>query len=118
MISNISTYHYAPTKTDFDNLVRERKSDIYITGNTVIDTLPELPITDENVILVTMHRRENHKQMKEWFQEIERLANKYSEYTFILPLHPNPKVTEASSVFEKVNVIQPIEHYEWNTDYK
>ena len=112
MISNISTYHYAPTKTDFDNLVRERKSDIYITGNTVIDTLPELPITDENVILVTMHRRENHKQMKEWFREIERLANKYSEYTFILPLHPNPKVTEASSVFEKVNVIQPIEHYE------
>jgi len=112
MISCIASYHYTPTRTDFDNLVRERKSNITITGNTVIDTLPELPITEEDVVLVTMHRRENHEKMKEWFQEIEKLANHFSDYEFILPLHPNPKVIEASSVLEKVNVVKPMEHHD------
>jgi UDP-N-acetylglucosamine 2-epimerase (non-hydrolysing) len=111
MISAITTYHYAPTKTDFDNLVRERRSNITITGNTVIDTLPKLSTREEDFILVTMHRRENHEKMKEWFQEIEKLANNYP-YEFVLPLHPNPKVRNASSVLKKVNVVKPMEHSE------
>jgi len=112
MISAVTTYNYAPTQNDFDNLVRERKSNITITGNTVIDTLPELSTREEDFILITMHRRENHEKMKEWFQEIEKLANHYPSYDFVLPLHPNPKVKNASSVLKKVNVIEPMEHIE------
>ena len=110
MISAISTYHYAPTQNDFDNLVRERKSNISITGNTVLDSLPELDTAEENYVLVTMHRRENHENMKEWFQEIDKLAKHYSDYEFVLPLHPNPKVVDASGVLEKVKVVEPMEH--------
>jgi UDP-N-acetylglucosamine 2-epimerase (non-hydrolysing) len=111
MISCIASYHYTPTRTDFDNLVRERKSNITITGNTIIDTLPKLSTREEDFILITMHRRENHEKMKEWFQEIEKLANHYP-YEFVLPLHPNPKVRNASSVLKKVNVVKPMEHSE------
>ena len=39
----IADYHFAPTQTSFDNLVRENtsKEDILVTGNTVIDALLE-----------------------------------------------------------------------------
>ena len=110
MISAMASYHYAPTQTDFDNLVRERRSNISITGNTVIDTLPELEVTEDKLVLVTMHRRENHEQMRRWFASIELLANYYPDYDFILPLHPNPKVQEAADVLEKVNIVKPLEH--------
>tara|TARA_Y100000593_G_scaffold82211_1_gene154279 strand:+ start:3885 stop:4862 length:978 start_codon:yes stop_codon:yes gene_type:complete len=110
MISAIASYHFAPTMTDFNNLVRERKNNIYITGNTVIDTLPELKVTEDKLVLVTMHRRENHEKMREWFKQIEKLANQYNDYEFILPLHPNPKVQEAADVLNKVNIVKPLEH--------
>jgi UDP-N-acetylglucosamine 2-epimerase (non-hydrolysing) len=112
MISAVTTYNYAPTRNDFDNLVRERKSNISITGNTVLDSLPELDTTEENFVLVTMHRRENHKKMEEWFKEIDKLAKHYPDYEFALPLHPNPKVVDASNVLEKVNVLKPMTHTE------
>jgi len=110
MISAIASYHYAPTKTDFDNLVRERRSNISITGNTVIDTLPKLEVTEDKLVLVTMHRRENHEHMRRWFAAIEQLANHYHDYEFVLPLHPNPKVQEAADVLDKVNIIKPQDH--------
>ena len=110
MISAVTAYHYAPTQNDFDNLVRERKGNVSITGNTVLDSLPELDTTEEDFVLVTMHRRENHEQMREWFQEIDKLAKHYHNYEFVLPLHPNPKVIDASRVLEKVKVVKPMEH--------
>jgi UDP-N-acetylglucosamine 2-epimerase (non-hydrolysing) len=112
MISAVATYNYAPTQNDFDNLVRERKSNITITGNTVLDSLPELDTTEENFVLVTMHRRENHEKMEEWFKEIDKLAKHYHDYEFVLPLHPNPKVVSASSVLEKVNIVEPMSRIE------
>jgi UDP-N-acetylglucosamine 2-epimerase len=30
--------------------------------------------------------------MDRWFTELDKLANMYPEYDFILPIHPNPNV--------------------------
>ena len=40
----ISTYHFAPTKSSYENLINEgvSKDKIWITGNTVIDALYEI----------------------------------------------------------------------------
>ena len=79
---HIADYHFAPTQTSYENLLREGvdKNHITITGNTVIDALhesvklvgdsddPEIislkKIIDpeKKIILVTGHRRENHGQ--------------------------------------------------------
>lgn len=77
----LTKYHFAPTETSRDNLLRENfcPEDIYVTGNTVIDALlmvrekietntwlksqleEQFPFLDENkkLILVTGHRRES-----------------------------------------------------------
>ena len=81
-------------------------------GNTVIDTLPVLHTSYDNVVLVTMHRRENHAIMHEWFTEIEKLATEYSDIEFILPLHPSPVVKQAASVLKNTKIVKPMDHME------
>lgn len=49
----------------------------------------------EKLILITGHRRENFGNgFKNIFSAINRLANKYKDYDFIYPVHPNPNVKE------------------------
>ena len=76
MISCMATYNFCPTEREMENLVREKQADhVWVTGNTVIDTLPALDVTYEDTVLVTMHRRENHDIMEKWFIELENLAH-------------------------------------------
>lgn len=63
-----------------------------------------------NKVLITMHRRENHHWIEEWFRTIEDLAVKYDDLEFIIPLHPNPNVQKHKSVFKKVKVVDPMSH--------
>lgn len=111
MISCMASYHFVPTENDKQNLIREGKSgEVYVVGNTVIDTLPKLEITYDNTVLVTMHRRENHETMSRWFYEIEQLAKKYSDLEFVLPLHPNPEIRKKAEIFQQVKTIDPLDH--------
>jgi len=114
MISCIATNHYCPTENDYKNLLIERKNGhIEIVGNTVIDTLPVLPVTYENKVLITMHRRENLQDIEKWFSAIESLAEEYPQTEFILPLHPNPIIREAAAkVLFKTKVVPPMNHTE------
>ena len=57
-----------------------------------------------------MHRRDNHHNMDKWFQELEKLANKYPEIEFMIPLHPNPNVQKHKGIFKKVRVVEPMSH--------
>lgn len=111
MISCMADYHFVPTEQDRENLITEKKNgEVHVVGNTVIDTLPELETKYDNIVLVTMHRRENLDNMSEWFYEIEKLATDNPQLEFILPLHPNPRVQEKAKVFKNVTTIDPLDH--------
>lgn len=114
MIARISDVNFAPTEKSYDNLEDEKVSGFtYVVGNTVLDNLVEYPEpTYGNTILVTMHRRENHHIMHEWFTEINKLAEQYTDLEFILPIHPNPNVQKHKHLLSKVKVIEPLPHDE------
>ena len=111
----ICDYHFAPTETSKNNLLKENieKDSILVTGNTVIDalfhsvsrveslsnntieSLKSLTGKYKDVILVTGHRRENHGA------GFERICNalleisiKRPDCVIIYPVHLNPKVQE------------------------
>ena len=111
IISQIADVNLCPTKEARQNLVDEKiYEDMFVVGNTVIDNL--LPYKDKceygNIILVTLHRRENHHWMDQWFIELEKLAIKYSQYDFVLPIHPNPNVMKHRDLLKYVNVAKPL----------
>jgi len=112
IISQIADIHLCPTQLSAQNLYNEHINvkDIYVVGNTVIDNL--LPYKDKceytNKILVTLHRRENHHWMADWFLAVDSLAKWYPEYEFILPIHPNPNVQKHKHILESVKVIDPL----------
>lgn len=115
IISQIADIHLCPTKLAQKNLINEKIfGESYVVGNTVIDNL--LPYKDKckytNKILVTLHRRENHHWMDKWFIELDLLAKEYPEFTFILPMHPNPNVQKHKHLLKYVNVIDPLSYEE------
>ena len=114
MIARIANVNFAPTELSYSNLVNEGVlGDINEVGNTVLDNLVDLPkSTYGTQVLVTMHRRENHHQMAEWFNEINDLAKQYSELQFIIPIHPNPNVQAHKHLLTNVKVVEPLTHEE------
>ena len=112
MISCLATNHFCPTFTDSENLVTERKSGKkYVTGNTVIDTLPNLEVVYDEKVLVTIHRRENLPIIEEWFTAIETLATQNPKTEFILPIHPNPKIKAAAEkILKNTRVVPSMKH--------
>lgn len=112
VIGQMASLHLAPTPASLENLRREnfRSRDIVVTGNTVIDSLlkaatwdieftdPQLAAladTEQRLVLVTTHRRENLEAMTEIASAIRELALKYPDTIFALPLHLNPLVRGA-----------------------
>jgi UDP-N-acetylglucosamine 2-epimerase (non-hydrolysing) len=114
VISSLASVHFCPTEKDKENLEHERffEDEILVTGNTVIDNLVGREATKTNKVLVTMHRRENHDKLRQWFHTIEGLAKKYTNFEFIFPMHPNPSITKHKGIFESVRVIDPLPHDE------
>tara|TARA_B100000212_G_scaffold336822_1_gene310719 strand:+ start:339 stop:1463 length:1125 start_codon:yes stop_codon:yes gene_type:complete len=108
MISQIASLHFAPTKYASNNLKKEGiKKNVYITGNTVIDSLlkiasyAEYPnITNLNwgkkkIILVTVHRRENWgENLNDITSAIKNLAKEREEISFLIPMHKNKIVRD------------------------
>ena len=111
----IADYHFAPTKIASQNLIRENisKSIIKITGNTVIDALLEsvkklntynnaeidslkrIINTEQRLILVTGHRRENHGEgFIRICNALKTIAETNPDVQIIYPVHLNPKVLE------------------------
>jgi UDP-N-acetylglucosamine 2-epimerase (non-hydrolysing) len=111
LISQIADIHLCPTKQAQKNLINEKiYNESYVVGNTIIDNL--LPYKDKckyaDRILITLHRRENHHWMDKWFIELDLLAKQYPEFTFILPIHPNPNVQKYKHLLENVVIIDPL----------
>jgi UDP-N-acetylglucosamine 2-epimerase (non-hydrolysing) len=115
----LANYHFAPTKTSKENLLKENKNkkNIVITGNTVIDALflalnkiqnnTELQnkinskfkiqnLTfkyNRKIILVTGHRRENFGQgFINICEALKTIASNNKDIDIVYPVHLNPNV--------------------------
>lgn len=101
-ISKMASYHFAPTESNKQNLIREGidKDKIFVTGNTVIDALKnnlrdkythgDLP--RESFIILTMHRRESiGKEMADVFSAVKRIADG-ENIKIVYPIHKNEKI--------------------------
>lgn len=118
----IASYHFAPTETSRANLLKENvyPSNIYVTGNTVIDALHlvvnELKCDtqlanrerqtligcgydvsqlneDKKLVLITGHRRENFGDgFHNICKAIKMLVLQHPDVDFVYPMHLNPNV--------------------------
>ena len=118
----IASYHFAPTETSRENLLKENvhPSNIYVTGNTVIDALHlvvnELKCDkrlaererqtligcgydvsrlneDKKLVLITGHRRENFGDgFHNICKAIKMLVLQHPDVDFVYPMHLNPNV--------------------------
>jgi UDP-N-acetylglucosamine 2-epimerase (non-hydrolysing) len=114
IIDVMSDLHFVPTEGDEQNLLLEglNPETIHVTGNTCIDALrymalqsfsvqgsplENVPFGKKRVILVTVHRRENHGPALDSICEAVRIvARRYRNTAhLVLPVHPNPNVTAA-----------------------
>jgi len=111
---NIATWHFAPTAEARENLIAEGKdpATIFVTGNTVIDTLlhfsgtldqdellsaelaARFPFLDskKKLILVTGHRRENFDGGIERICTALKVLAARADVQIVYPVHPNPNV--------------------------
>jgi UDP-N-acetylglucosamine 2-epimerase (non-hydrolysing) len=113
VISRIADVHLCPTEFNKKNLEKENvNGKIYVVGNTGLDNIDKSNCEYDNQVLITMHRRDNHEIMDKWFEEMEKIANKYSEIEFMIPLHPNPNVQKHRNIFKKVKIAKPMTHKE------
>ena len=138
--SLVTKFHFAPTEKARQNLLNQQVTDkqIYVTGNTVIDSLfsvidkaramsfptrllNKLPFLrqDNNdtikIILVTGHRRESFgKGLEEICFALKELAELHDEIEIIYPVHLNPNVTEPVnrilSNIKNVHLIEPLSY--------
>ena len=70
---------------------------------------------NDKLVLITAHRRENHgERIDRILQAISDLVEKYSDHTFVLPVHPNPNVkNKVYAKFEKfsnVHLMSPLDY--------
>lgn len=114
LTGQIADLHFSPTKSNYNNLIREGISadDIFITGNTVIDALsttvkenytfisPELNQVDfknKRVIVMTAHRRENlGEPLQNICRAVKHIAEEFSDVQIVYPVHLNPAVRETA----------------------
>jgi len=134
--SVVATYHFAPTETARQALLREgvKEESVYLTGNTVIDALHmiinrPMPLeakrllsragvcdtSRRKLILVTAHRRENFgRPFEEICNGLRMLVERNPDVVVLYPVHMNPNVREPvyrilGSV-ERVILAEPVEY--------
>jgi len=138
--SRIATLNFAPTKISRQNLLDEKVPDsqIYVTGNTVIDALfsmvekariidfsdallKRMPFLSQEksdiprIILVTGHRRENFGLgFEEICHALSIISNENPDIQIIYPVHLNPNVRKPVnrilSNLNNVHLIEPMEY--------
>lgn len=113
MIDSIADIALCPSQLSAQNLRDEQfNRHIEIVGNTSIDAIHRYNLTPYigNTVIITLHRRENWNTIKSFFETIEELSNIYQNLTFILPIHPNPEIKKLGTIFNRVNVVNPLPH--------
>ena len=129
----LTDLHFAPTPAARDNLLAEgiEPSQVYVTGNTVVDSLlviasregrAESPLLrsileDERsrLVLLTAHRRESFGQpLRDVFRAVRALVDEHDDVRLLYPVHPNPNVVESAeellSDHPRIDLVEPL-HY-------
>lgn len=117
--SQVTRLHLAPTEHSRRNLLKEGvdADKIVVTGNTVIDalhyvtaqpvmfrnnSLRDVWLSNEPVLLLTTHRRENWGEpMEQIGQAIHEIAQQLPGWTIVYPAHANPAVRSTITPFIK-----------------
>ena len=131
VVDRLADLHFVPTEAARQNLLREgiEPASIRLTGNTVVDALrwvsalpsPPLvaaliPDTPAQIVLVTMHRRENFgRPMESVCAALRELAGRYRDRLHIVyPLHLNPDAqSSARRILDRVpnvSLIPPLDY--------
>ena len=113
MVSRISNINFAPTKLSKRNLENEDvKGKIIVTGNTGLDNLITLKKKSyySNIVLITIHRRENISILSEWFNVINEIAKSHKDVDFIFPIHANPEILKFKKILKNVKVVNHLSH--------
>ena len=137
LTSAITKYHFAPTESSRENLLRENIDDasISVTGNTVIDALFlvreklqngdgikdhlldqfKFLDFDKKLILVTGHRRESFGSGFERIcGALKRVSQNNPDVQIIYPVHLNPNVQEPVNRVLKglknIFLVEPLEY--------
>jgi UDP-N-acetylglucosamine 2-epimerase len=125
---------FAPTERAADNLLREGVDPwrISVTGNTVVDAfnavaaqpfdlersgLAGLALEGRQLVLVTVHRRENHgAAVQEICAGLRSIARHCGDIQFVLPVHLNPNVQgpveAALGDLDNVSLVPPLDYPE------
>ena len=135
-IASLAKYHFAPTDSAKQNLLREGidESQIFVTGNTVIDALHwasdllddvhdkkdqlrilDLPERYTHRILVTGHRRENFGEgFRNICNALRDISEAFPTVQIVYPVHLNPSVktpvNEMLGNVENIQLISPVDY--------
>jgi UDP-N-acetylglucosamine 2-epimerase (non-hydrolysing) len=123
----LARWHFAPTESSRQNLLREgvADKDITVTGNTVIDALlmtasKELELAididpSKRLILITSHRRENFGEpFRQICLALHTLAARNPGVQFLYPVHPNPNVKDVAQAMlggcANIRLCEPLDY--------
>ena len=128
MVSRITRWNFAPTKSASQALQQEGVSpkQIYVVGNTCIDTLLQTVQThpapsaqnDKRVILLTAHRRESFGEpLKNIFTAVLAILDQYSDVHILYPVHPNPNVRQLAHDMlgnhARIRLVEPLDYFDF-----
>jgi len=136
--SLLANLHFTPTNIGKENLLKEgiNKSQIFVTGNTVVDslylaldklqtdsqsnkcreTLSNLGLQlDKEIILVTGHRRENiGSNLADICLGLKKISNAYPDINIVYPVHMNPnvrnQVLKILGTVKGIHLINPLDY--------
>ncbi len=134
LTSCVTDFHFSPTETSRQNLLAEGYPDdnIYVTGNTGIDTLfkvlelkkinesnlKELIDNTKKLILVTAHRRESFGDgFINICNALVKIVKRNKDVQLIYPVHLNPYVQDPVSNLmtnmNRIHLIKPVEYLDF-----
>lgn len=128
MTDAVTDLYFAPTMQSKENLIKENhdEKNIFVTGNTAIDALKltvqenyhhdvleQIP-SNHQLILVTMHRRENQGEpMRRVFRTLRQVVEAHGDVEVIYPVHLSPAVQEVAkeilSNHPQIHLIEPLD---------
>ena len=138
LVDVMADFCFAPTENNKENLLREgiNPDKIFVTGNTVIDTLLLIKEqyknkmgeqlskfnikNNEKIILVTVHRRENFgENIKNICKALLLISKKFIKYKIVYPVHKNPNirnvVANMLSGNDNIILLPPLQYFEFIT---
>jgi len=116
LTGSLADWHFAPTATAKDNLLRENVTadKIFVTGNTVIDALLQTVRADFH-FTGELSRVENlGEPMRHVYKALKKLLEDFGDVEIIFPVHKNPKVREVVNEelgnLERVFLTDPLDY--------